>query len=313
MLDDAEFAKMVLVDSAFIFEFLLRYSFNDLRKSNDPIFNRWSIIDVTLDLWLLENQLPFFILRELFDLAKINVPNVTIAVLVRKFSTFIFQSFSIESKLEDEIFSKVEHFVEIINTCLTPPNLGTKKPQLRALKAPSATELNHAGVKFKVGSKQNLLEIKFDEGVMNIPRLRVVKATEPLLRNAMAFEQRRYPHTYINDYVNMIALLVISGKDFDLLVKNEIIENWLAGGEQVSSLFHNLIKESPTDLSDFYYSDVVDDLNRYSKIPWHKWKATLIEEYFKTPWAVLSIVAAFILLLFTLVQTVCSVLQVVLQ
>ncbi|KAL5832041.1 hypothetical protein ACOSQ4_017395 [Xanthoceras sorbifolium] len=318
-LGSVHLAKMVLADAAFIFEFLLRYSFYTLRKHNDPIFNRWSIIDVTLDLWLLENQLPFFVLRELFDLAHIDTSfagneKVTMITLTQKFSTFISQSFSIEHKFDENIFSSVEHFVDVMKVCLQPPYSVQNPNGLRILKAPSATELHHAGVKFVVrSSSKNLMEIKFDKGVLEIPRLRIVKASEPLLRNAMAFEQRRSRHTYITDYVNMIELLVISPKDVELLVRHEIIENWLSGGEPVSSLFHNLIKETPTDLGDFYFSSVINDLNSYCKDPWHQWKATLKEEYFKTPWAVVSIIAAVILLVLSFIQAVCSVLQVVLM
>ncbi|KAI9196231.1 hypothetical protein LWI28_022113 [Acer negundo] len=231
--------------------------------------------------------------------------------LTQKFSTFIFQSFSIEAKLDENIFFTIEHFVDVIKVCLQPTDSVTKKT-LKALKAPSATELHHAGVKFEARpSSKNLFEIKFNNGVLEIPRLRIVKATEPLFRNVMAFEQRRSPHTHITDYVNMIELLMVSPKDADLLVQKEIIENWLSGGKAVTSLFHNLIKETPTDLGDFYFSKVVEDLNSYCRGRWHRWKATLQEEYFKTPWAVVSIIAAVILLVLSFIQAVCSVLQVV--
>ncbi|PQQ02480.1 UPF0481 protein [Prunus yedoensis var. nudiflora] len=65
---------MVLVDAAFIIELLLKYSFPVLRDENDRIFNKPLMLqDVWSHLQLLENQLSFFILEDLFVPEKIPV------------------------------------------------------------------------------------------------------------------------------------------------------------------------------------------------------------------------------------------------
>ena len=62
-----EFVRIILVDAAFIIEVLLRYCFDELQDENDCIFNKpYMLQDVWPDMRLLENQLPFFILEELF-------------------------------------------------------------------------------------------------------------------------------------------------------------------------------------------------------------------------------------------------------
>ncbi|KAK3006385.1 hypothetical protein RJ639_016599 [Escallonia herrerae] len=66
--DDALFAKMMLTDGAFIIE-LLWTSRKRYKKSNDPIFgNTLKFHNVRHDLLLLENQIPFFVLEDLFNL-----------------------------------------------------------------------------------------------------------------------------------------------------------------------------------------------------------------------------------------------------
>ncbi|XP_050157484.1 putative UPF0481 protein At3g02645 [Malus sylvestris] len=63
-----DFVRIVLVDAAFIIEVLLRHRFHELQDENDRIFNKpWMLQDVWPDIRLLENQLPFFVLEDLFD------------------------------------------------------------------------------------------------------------------------------------------------------------------------------------------------------------------------------------------------------
>ncbi|KAE8056394.1 hypothetical protein FH972_013172 [Carpinus fangiana] len=70
-----EFVKIILVDADFIIEVLLRHNFHEPQDKNDCIFNKPLMLqDVWPDLRLLENQLPFFILEDLFDPYKITVP-----------------------------------------------------------------------------------------------------------------------------------------------------------------------------------------------------------------------------------------------
>ena len=70
---------------------------------------------------------------------------------------------------------------------------------------------------------------------------------------------------------------------------------------------HNLI--SPGE--DFCYSELMKELDEYYKNPWHNRIAVLKEKYFNSPWSCISVTAAAFLLLLTVIQTVCTILQVV--
>lgn len=312
-----EFIKMILVDAAFIIEVLLRYHFKPMRKEkeNDRVYNKpWAIQDIRKDMWLLENQLPFFILEDLFDPARITLPSgqnqmLSITKLAYEFSKDLWDLEEMEEKSQTNKSPEVQHLVDFLWICHQPPQSRSKK-KLKTLGIPSATELHQAGVKFKLGSSKNLFDIKFKNGILEIPRLEIVGATELLFRNLLAFEQCHCSKNYINDYVIIINHLVNTAKDVELLVKDGIVENWLWDDEGMSALFHSLVKETFVMVDDFYFSGLVEELNAYCRKPCHKWQATLKQQYFNNPWSIISFIAAVILLVLTTIQAVCSILSV---
>ncbi|KAK9220966.1 hypothetical protein WN944_009390 [Citrus x changshan-huyou] len=98
---------------------------------------------------------------------------------------------------------------------------------------------------------------------------------------------------------------LVTPKDADLLIHNEIIG--LGDSEKLSTVFHSLSKDCVKGGHDFQYVDVARALQAYCKSPWHSWKANLKQNYFNTPWASISVIAAVILLLLTGTQTICSI------
>ncbi|BFG18856.1 hypothetical protein CerSpe_051300 [Prunus speciosa] len=74
-LSSDQFVRIILVDTAFVIELLVR-NFEDLQDDDDRIFKkRWMLTNILPDMLLLENQLPFFILKDLFDPSKVRVKN----------------------------------------------------------------------------------------------------------------------------------------------------------------------------------------------------------------------------------------------
>ena len=103
----------------------------------------------------------------------------------------------------------------------------------------------------------------------------------------------------------MLSFLVTSAKDVEILVKYEILRNGLHDNDAVSILFRNLSKEIFINVNSFYFSGVVEDLNKYyRKRPGHNWKAFLEQNSFRNPWTIISVVAAAVLVILTIIQTV---------
>lgn len=100
--------------------------------------------------------------------------------------------------------------------------------------------------------------------------------------------------------------LVNTQKDVDLLVKYGIVENRLGDSNEGSFLINKLADGVILEFNEFYFTSLCEDLNTYCRTSWHKWKANLRQNYFNTPWAIVSVIAGVILLLLTLIQAVCA-------
>lgn len=72
-LSSEDFVRMILLNSAFIVMVLLKHSLKEFGGKKDRIFSKLRMIgDVRFHILLLENQLPFFILDDLFKLCTIS-------------------------------------------------------------------------------------------------------------------------------------------------------------------------------------------------------------------------------------------------
>ncbi|XP_059668970.1 UPF0481 protein At3g47200-like [Cornus florida] len=344
MLSSNDFVKIILLDGSFIIEVIWRYNYSSVERFDYLDRQVW-INDLCNDMILLENQLPYFVLEGLFNLAfPPTIPDFL------KLSIRFFANFGIVS--DNQSFSSygVKHFVDLVRLChlpssLRPPPLNTvhyvpvgnatelqeagmkfKKHFVYLLKVcllpssikPSktvqyvpvrnATELQVAGMKFKKGLSNRMLDIQHAMEVLEIPQLILSNWTEPLRRNLMALEQFYYPgDSYIIDYIHFMDSLIGTAKDADLLIKDEIFVNYLGDSIAVASLFNNLTKEATLFRPKYYFYGMSEKINAYCKVPSHKWEAILKRDYFCTPWRAASTIAAMILLGLTVIQTICAI------
>ncbi|KAF5180802.1 hypothetical protein FRX31_029611 [Thalictrum thalictroides] len=332
-----EFVKMMLVDGFFIVELIRQYYYPDLRNEFDPIFkNHWIFNAVHRDMLLLENQLPFSVLKGLYTLINNSAEE--------RFSTdrsfleltdFLLCYYKPIPNHDESslLYHRDGHHLlhlslqrviyPIQERRVTFPSRNNKD-DLAFI--PSATELHEAGIKFQgLGEDwKHLLVVRFIKGVLKIPTLLVDDRTESLFRNLIALEQthssssinnqknQRYGgFTPITDYVTLMDCLINTSADVALLRDHGIIRNWLGDNEEVAQLFNKLRSGIIACSTEFYFYELFADVNEFYNTRWHAWKAKLKRDYFNTPWASLSFVAAVFLLVCTLVQTVCSIIQVV--
>ncbi|KAL6215133.1 hypothetical protein ACLB2K_014564 [Fragaria x ananassa] len=240
-----EFVKIILVDAIFIIEFLFRSWYSQLLEESDCLFGSPRLANhVWLKLLLLENQLPFFILEDLFNPDIFPFPSNYSNRLegVESLSMIFLSHYFLDKagvfigatgmvpNLETICCSevKVQHFVDLSRRFYVAPILkpeSTRRPI--GLTKPSIEELNQAGVQFKVGHSSNsLFDIKFKGGILEIPKLRVLGSTETILRNLVAFEQCNFAsgQRYISDYIAMMDYLVDTPKDVGFLLSMELLK-----------------------------------------------------------------------------------------
>jgi len=87
----------------------------------------------------------------------------------------------------------------------------------------------------------------------------------------------------------------------------------LADSDSVANLCNGLWKNVSQMNFSSHFCLLGKDLNGFCNDPWHKLKATLRRDYCDTPMQTAASIAGILLLVLSLLQSVCSVLQVVQQ
>ncbi|XP_020962395.1 UPF0481 protein At3g47200-like [Arachis ipaensis] len=302
-----EFVKLILVDCGFVFELFLRY--DEGTTEDDVIFSKsWLQLRLSYDLLLLENQLPLFVFVKLYNLAFASSDGDD------EFPSFMDLSYSYFSA-ENNVNDQIVHFTDLCRYCILKQQRPCERKHKHLVLGHSASELLEAGLKFQVVNKSSpidILDLKFEHGVLTIPHITVDDFTEVWLRNIVALEQCHYPDEhYITDYVNFLKQLVNSNRDADVLIKAGIIQSDVSGSDiSVAKLFRDVDKHILLENYNVNYLQICDDLNAYYKHPCNTKMATLRRDYFPTPWKTAASIAGIILLLLSVIQTVCSILQV---
>ncbi|XP_057960096.1 putative UPF0481 protein At3g02645 [Malania oleifera] len=306
-----EFVKMMLVDGSFIIEAMLiltgTYASEDTK--NHTYFKRWTVVDMRPDMILLENQLPFFILQTIFNLA-FPAGKCWNHSLLEISLSFFGDIMMAEKCPKTTLTLEVKHFLDLLRLCHLPSSLRPSPYEFDKfyVSIPKAVELCEAGVVFMKGSLERLLDIHYTPGVLKIPPLVIQQRSEILLRNLMALEQCHYQYdSYITDYIYLMDNLIDTDKDVELLVQNGIIMTFYGDNSRLANLFNNLVIETTLATDNYYYYGCAKEIKEFCEVPWHKWKATLKRDYLSTPWKVSSTIAAIVLILLTFIQTICSI------
>ena len=310
-MDSDHFVKVILMDAIFILELFLREACGgDDTIMADPIAAEPSLfVFVRIDLMVLENQLPFFVLKKLFEFS---FPNDSNSLSLIELSFKYFRIYNLQQMPPEKVNVEILHFTDLIRTfCLSSPLPGRYRAVTKLLY--TATQLQDAGVRFDLSSKNSVLDIKFDikKGVLKMPRLEIYEETITLFRNLIALEQSRYlDDAYFTDYVVFLNFLIETTEDMDLLCEKGIVVNYLRDSNTATTSFNNLNYNLIWEFMNSDYVKVCEDLNAFHRKSWHRWKATLRNQYFSSPWRSASTIAAIILLVLTFIQTVCSIIQV---
>ncbi|KAF7099201.1 hypothetical protein CFC21_100866 [Triticum aestivum] len=201
------------------------------------------------------------------------------------------------------------HPLELYHGSLTYSNgasgVYNKSPEHKYEMMPSAFEIHEAGIKFKKRERGNLVDIDFKRGVLSMPVTKVVDSTESLYLNLMAFERLHVgAGDLVTAYVIFMDNIIVSAKDVEMLSSNGVLKNMLGCNEEAAKLFNGTLSRGQVLGPCPGLHKVQYDVKAYCRKPWHKWRATLIRTYFRNPWTCISLAAAAILLIATLLQTI---------
>ncbi|XP_031383212.1 UPF0481 protein At3g47200-like isoform X2 [Punica granatum] len=373
-----EFVHMMVTDGCFVVEILRQYykhvkheeaklkeTVDDPSRQkktvDDPIFEtRWMLRTLQRDLLMLENQLPFFVLEELFKLTSTDQEETSLPVLAVTFFNPLLPREDIAAKLDKE--EEYDHLLDVFRSTflsavrkkvkahgwsgsshnLSMPAIASQDRNLildvflttflSAVQACTrrgthgsfssshssasqdrqlnhcAIEVQEAGVEIQKQENCDLLDISYNDGVLKIPPLPINDDTVPLFFNFIAFEQcDDAARPFFTNFFMFLDSLIYSKLDVQILHREAIINHALGSNKAVAILINTLARQIVYDPSQCYLSAEMKKVNHRCKVYYESklrtWWRNLVRKYFSNPWSILSLAAAILLLILTVVQT----------
>ncbi|KAI3853120.1 hypothetical protein MKW92_023484 [Papaver armeniacum] len=296
-----EFVEMMVIDGLFMIELFSRNANKVIQiERGDPIFGKiWGLASVARDLILLENQLPMVVLECLFEVLQLKkgVERCFLNILALQF----FDPLIPRGKevIESSFWScQGEHLLDLLGKTfhdLPPKDSHEKENSWKSI--PNVAELKRAGVKFAMSSTNGRIFI--------------------------ASEQCCDGHvTYMTSYAFFMDSLIDSALDVGVLRKQGIIINYLGDDEDVATLFNKLCRE--VSVANFYYTKLVkktkikisqlcDEVNTYYNTRQNLWRASFKRDHLSSPWKIVSLVGAIVLLVLTFLGSLFAILSYIKQ
>ncbi|KAF8009063.1 hypothetical protein BT93_J0143 [Corymbia citriodora subsp. variegata] len=184
-------------------------------------------------------------------------------------------------------------------------------PKLREEIIRTATELHEHGIQFRKSDSSSLKDISFASGVLRFPMIVVDDTTESVYLNLIAFEHFHVgAGNEVTSYIFLMDNIIdneVNEQDVALLHAQGIIQNAIGSDKAVAKLFNSLCKDvtlEPNSSLDTLHTEV----RNYCRKTYYTWRATLCHTYFRSPWSILSVIAAILLFALTIIQTVYTIL-----
>ncbi|KAG9441099.1 hypothetical protein H6P81_016953 [Aristolochia fimbriata] len=329
---------LLLFSGFFIVDVLLMFYEERLKPKVDTMCVS-NIQDLWMDMLLLPNQVPFFSLQLIFDMAVVDKSKYP--SLVDLSVNFFAQFVSLNTNVHLLESQRVHHLLHLIHCHLLPSNpqnpsscefhnplksiFSKLKNQLpcQYSKLPistnstdqlpsaltlkpiySATRLTESGIKFRKKEGHGFMDITFKKGILEIPYIQINGNTHKLLRNLAAWEQcDSSVGTYFTSYSIFMDLIVNTEKDVDILSKSGIIRHTLGTDTEVASVFNNLSACLACRWEESFLPQLSINVNEYCDNKINIWWAKLMNDYFHSPWAGISLVAGILLILLNTIQS----------
>ncbi|KAJ4809675.1 hypothetical protein LUZ62_022241 [Rhynchospora pubera] len=298
-LDSQEFVKMLLLDGCFILEYAIKWSNNEPDRLKHV---RWATEGILRDLLLVENQIPFFVVMKLISLIQPDGKNNTdlLGLLVKVigankflgnisgssvqvetsclcearnlahlyYKLFVPKSTSYLSTPKHIPSSRIRRLFSSLKLCTYPQQGKRDTKQMNeepVYMFPCATELLQAGIILKPKkSSTDLLDITFQDGVLEMPPLYLDPHTKVTFVNIVAFEQSNGEDEFLpfSSYVGLVENLVKTSKDVVALRQCGIIYTF-DPSEEEAALFFNHACHVVLDYSNHYFANLFEEIKGY--------------------------------------------------
>ncbi|KAD6453849.1 hypothetical protein R6Q59_015641 [Mikania micrantha] len=294
---DDELVQMMVMDGCFILQFIDKLPITGNLFSDNRLRSR----NIALDLVLLENQIPFFVLQDIYDLtvAKLR-PKSTLTTMLKVLLDLI-NPLEKPLRVENVGTEKPHHILGLLHKFYKP---NFKLPEITEIpRAHSIIELDRVGVKMRPDNNLTwLMAMEFENSrpTLRIPVARIDNFFEVVLRNLIAYEQYSPVDNYVTSYAMAMHMLAATPADIAKMGKSCVIVSHLGSNEKASDMISSICKN--VNLQDFYYIEPWKNVANYCDSYWPRNFGVFKRTYIDTPWKVIALVAAIIVFLITFVQ-----------
>ena len=321
---DNQLATMFLLDGCFLLHFINCSSEEDGFSNLD--FTNHEIAYIKQDLFLLENQLPYKVLKLLFKGAKISKPSME-----EKIKDFVASHVpfprGISVEKENQQPCHLLHYLQgvILNKPETSSprqkqdkeDKGRGRPKWDSCK--NVQELRKVGIHFKPSPTSYLTDISFKShfctsGCLKLPIISMNTSTMIIFLNLVAFESSNTSKTTTNNhgiisYLCFLDSLIDRWDDVKELQAAGILHNFVGEQREVAQFFNNVCSKLVPNRS--AYKDVIRQIEshfeRHNNSRWRNGYIQFKQKYFSSPWSCIALIGAIIGLSLTGIQTYTSV------
>ncbi|XP_062115211.1 UPF0481 protein At3g47200-like [Humulus lupulus] len=277
------------------------------------------------DLFLLENQIPFSILKVLMESCG-EKKCEELKVSVKEFIRYnVMAPYKYKKSLQIEIDNpEPVHLLELLRSViLQQPEQNRSScgcPGFRRTKLDlandsdqgqqsfrSVQDLRAAGIDLRPSETCSLRDITFTSlcfaGWLRLPPMTVDDTTGPKLLNLIAYEMcpdNINTDYEVTSYVSFLDSLVDYPSDVKDLRSSRILYNLLGCDKDVAQLFNGIA----TDLvASPVYMNVISQIQNHYKSKWRTWMAQVYHDHFSSPWTIVAFLAAVVALGMSGIQT----------
>ncbi|KAJ9681932.1 hypothetical protein PVL29_018023 [Vitis rotundifolia] len=330
--DDEKLAWMMLLDGCFLLQFIRSTDYKS------KVLGNHQISFLVQDLFLLENQLPFGVLKLIFEGAKFN-DDSPMEDMIKKFVTDTGRPTGIQLEEESE---EPSHLLDLLRSALLgrfkmirrsqpeqeqqPEKKGKsssrqggdrgsccpwKKGKERGIwkSFRNIKELKAAGIHLQLNRTSSLTDISFNShffyGYLNLPPIIVDDSTKPMFLNIVAYEMcPEAPDDYaVTSYISFLYELIDQADDVKELRSKHILYNCLGSDKEVAKIFNEIANDF---VNPDAYGDVKARIQEHYDKRVNTWMAQALHDHFSTPWTIMAFIGAVLVLFLTAVQAYCA-------
>ncbi|KAI3787051.1 hypothetical protein L1987_41226 [Smallanthus sonchifolius] len=304
---DHEFCQMMLRDGCFIVFFMegMTYGDNKLMLTNEYL-GTTEILNITGDIFLLENQIPFLVLQVFLQL---KFPKDKGESILNGFFNYLNRGVAWTALRKKVLQDKQQplHLLELYRSYFISPYTATKDADYNYVKRnryfASATELKSKWIFLAEATEDNMtFRQRGLYGEFKITRRAVCPYTKAIYLNMIAYEMCPHnPNDFrVSSYVRVMKSLIMQESDVKELRDRKILVHGLGRDEDVVKIFDEI--EVPA-VNLYMYNELRQQIVNLHKTKFKKWFWELYVTYFSSPWKALGLLVGTALLILTIVQT----------